>query len=135
MLLSGQKAFSDIGLIESEASALLEARLTQRDEELSRRFSQAEIARTDAEPTPGLFSPQTNATPIDIELDSWQADGLISGEDDLGKGTTLVFAYTVDITFRNRLTRETRVVRSGQRAVSRGLGMTLAVLSGSPRHN
>ena len=125
-----QESLAQIGLVQSEEDTLLEARLLQRDEELASKVAQAvQVAGTS---TFGLTSPDSGAFPSNIDLEQWQADGLITGEDDIGKGTTFVFAYTVSVSFMNRITRETRTIQHGQRAVVRGRGITMTVLNGGP---
>lgn len=111
-----QEALAQIGLTQSEEDALLQAHFLQRDEALSDSYTQMADASASGVPLP----------------DTRRADGLITGEDDVGKGTTFVFAYTVSISFMNRITREIRTIQHGQRAVVRGRGITMTVMNGNP---
>ncbi len=130
-----QEALAQIGLIQSEGDALLQARLLQRDEELTSRVAQAAAVQVADASTSGLVLPDSGGPPVNIDLEQWLADGLITGEDDMGKGTTCVFAYTVSVSFMNRITREIRTIQHGQRAVVRGRGITITVLNGNPMQN
>ncbi len=112
-----QGGLAKIGLIRSEEDALLQALIQQRDE-----FAKRVAAATQSQA----------AAPVATDIEQWQWDGLIVGDDEAGKGATFVFAYTTKAIFMNRLTRETRTVQPGQRALVRGLGITMTVLNGSP---
>ena len=129
--LLAQEAFTQIGLIQSEEDALLQARLLQRNEDATGRFPTA-IQRQDAAAQPPDASTSGLVLPMNLDLEQWQNDGLIIGEDETGKGATFVFAYNTSAIFMNRLTRETRTVQPGQRALVRGLGVTMTVMNGSP---
>ena len=127
-----QQAFSQIGLIQSEGDALLQARLLQRDEGLTDSLAFAAQGADASASTAGAALPNNGMIPLLLNAEQWQNDGLIVGEDESGKGATFVFAYTTSAIFMNRLTRETRTVQPGQRALVRGLGITMTVLNGNP---
>lgn len=128
-----QAELAQIGLIESEENILFQAGMLQRDEDRYAPALQPDVGLASA--TDGLGDLPGSAggwLPMNLDLEQWQADGLITGDDDSGKGTTFVFVYTVSVSFMNRLTREARTIQPGQRAVLRGPGITMTMLNGGP---
>ncbi len=137
---SVQETLAQIGVIQSEEDILLQGQLLQRDEDATTRLAQSiqpqfEAVQVAAASPSGLSLPRHGVIPLNLDLEQWQADGLITGEDEAGKGTTFVFAYTVSVSFMNRLTREVRTIQPEQRAVIRGQGITMTMLNGNPMRN